>query len=217
MLDHGYTNLTAFHLACYNELGEMIVYEEYTSTKTTVKENAAAILKIISNLGLTEIMDYTVADPTIRNIQPIEGKSIHEEYGENGLYLVLGNNDVKAGILRTNGMFATNRLKITSNCHNLLTELPQYRWAKYTSSKIADRNNAQEVPVKKNDHSMDALRYGVMSRPEMTEAKDQPFGNVINAPRAIISEELKDEELLHLSYKAWDNPKVWDEILGDDW
>jgi phage terminase large subunit-like protein len=216
MLDHGYTNLTAFHLACYNEHGQVIVYEEYTSTKTLVKDNARAILGLIRRLGLHEIIDYTVVDPSVRNIQPIEGKSIHEEYGENGLYLVLGNNDVKAGILRVNGMIARNELKFTTNCENLIKEIPQYRWAKYTSSKTADRNNVQEIPTKKDDHSMDAIRYGMMSRPEMFTNKDQPVGNVLNAPEAI-GEEYRDRELMKLSYKQWDDPPIWDDILGSDW
>jgi phage terminase large subunit-like protein len=217
MLDHGYTNLTAFHLACYNELGHVIVYEEYTAAKTLVKDNAAAILGLIKRLGLQEIIDYTVADPSIRNTQPIEGKSIHQEYGENGLYLVLGNNDVKAGILRVNGMLARNELKITSNCENLITEIGQYRWAKYASSKTSDRNNPQEQPTKKNDHSMDALRYGMMSRPEMYEPKDKPVGNILNAPEAINSDEFYDKEFLKTPYRELDNPGIFDEILGTDW
>lgn len=217
MLDHGYTNLTAFHLACYNELGQVIVYDEYTAAKTLVRDNAKAILRRIKELGLQEIIDYTVADPSIRNTQPIEGKSIHQEYGENGLYLVLGNNDVKAGILRINGMLARNELKFTSNCENLISEVSQYRWAKYTSSKTADRNNPQEQPTKKNDHSMDALRYGMMSRPEMYTSKDAPVGNILNAPEAINSDNFFDKEFLKVPYSTYDNPGVFDEILGTDW
>jgi phage terminase large subunit-like protein len=217
MLDHGYTNLTAFHLACYNELGQVIIYEEYTAAKQLVKENARAILGLIKRLGLQEIIDYTVADPSIRNTQPIEGKSIHQEYGENGLYLVLGNNDVKAGILRVSGMLARKELKITANCENLISEIGQYRWAKYSSSKTADRNNPQEQPTKKNDHSMDAIRYGMMSRPEMYTSKDAPVGNILNAPEAIDTDNLKDKDLMKLSYKEYDHPAVFDDILGNDW
>lgn len=217
MLDHGYTNPTVFHMACYNELGDVIVYDEYVATKTLVRDNAKAILGMIDRLGLKEIIDYTVADPSIRNTQPIEGKSIHEEYGENGLYLVLGNNDVKAGILRINGMLAANKLKFTTNCENLLTEIPQYRWAKYSSTKTADRNNVQEIPTKINDHSMDAIRYGMMSRPEMYSPRNEPVGNVLNAPEAINQDDRRDPDLLHLTHREYDNPGIFDEILGSDW
>jgi phage terminase large subunit-like protein len=217
MLDHGYTNPTAFHLACYDEHGNVIVYEEYIATKTLVRDNAREILGLIRRLGLQEIIDYTVADPSIRNTQPIEGKSIHEEYGENGLYLVLGNNDVKAGILRVNGMIARKQLKFTSNCENLMKEIPQYRWAKYSSSKTADRNNPQEQPTKKDDHSMDAIRYGMMSRPELFGGKNQPVGNILNAPEAIVDGVLMDAELKKLTYKDYDNPGIFDDILGNDW
>jgi hypothetical protein len=131
--------------------------------------------------------------------------------------LVLGNNDVKAGILRVNGMIARNELKFTTNCENLIKEIPQYRWAKYSSSKTTDRNNPQEMPTKKDDHSMDAIRYGMMSRPEMFGAKDQPVGNILNAPTAIVDGVLKDRELEKLTYKEYDHPAIWDEILGTDW
>jgi len=217
MLDHGYTNLTAFHLGCYDEHGRIIIYKEYTSTKTLVKDNAKAIQAIIHELELESRLDYIVADPSIQNVNGITGSSIQNEYAENGCYLVLGNNDVRAGISRMNAMLKTKTLLVTDDNENLLRELPQYRWAKYSSSKLQQRRNPQEMPVKKNDHSLDAVRYGIMSRPQLMTPIPTPVGNVLNASSAIANSEERVDDMLTAGYKQWDNPEVFDDILGSDW
>lgn len=216
MLDHGYTNLTAYHLGCYDEHGRVIIYWEYIANKTLVKDNAKAILEINKDLLLEEKLDYIVGDPSIQNTEPIKGSSIQNEYAENGVYIVLGNNDVRAGISRMNAMLRDNRLLVTKNCVNLIKELPQYRWAKYSSSKLAQRKNPQEMPVKKDDHSLDAVRYGIMSRPQLVNSIPLPVGNVLNTVSAITDGNRVDTNLIP-NYKQWDNPEVFDDILGSDW
>jgi len=48
------------------------------------------------------------------------------------------------------------RLVITSNCRNLIAQLPVLP---------LDKNNPEDINTKAEDHLYDALRYGVMSRP----------------------------------------------------
>lgn len=50
----------------------------------------------------------------------------------------------------------TSKLKIFSNCRNLIRTLPMLP---------LDNNNNEDVETKAEDHAYDALRYGVMSRP----------------------------------------------------
>jgi phage terminase large subunit-like protein len=50
------------------------------------------------------------------------------------------------------------RLHIAKRCKNLLRELPMYRWKEAT-----DKQDAKREPVKKDDHSVDDLRYIVHS------------------------------------------------------
>jgi hypothetical protein len=48
------------------------------------------------------------------------------------------------------------RLVITSNCTNLIAQLPIIP---------LDKNNPEDIDTKSEDHLYDALRYGIMSRP----------------------------------------------------
>jgi hypothetical protein len=50
----------------------------------------------------------------------------------------------------------------------------------------------------------------------MYTSKDAPVGNILNAPEAIDTDNLKDKDLMKLSYKEYDHPAVFDDILGND-
>lgn len=66
-------------------------------------------------------------------------------------------NSVLDGIRTVSSLFAYGRLLIHRSAVGLLTELPGYSW----DDKAAERG--EDKPLKINDHSVDALRYGVHS------------------------------------------------------
>jgi phage terminase large subunit len=144
---------------------DILVFDEYYESERLVRENAQAYNAKLKELGIVEV-DYMVGDPSTQNRDPITGTSIRQEYGEHGVWYMLGNNDVRAGLLRVKSAFEDGRLKITSNCTNTIREARTYKWKKPISNKVQARNNLMEEPVKRNDHAMDALRYGVMSLPK---------------------------------------------------
>jgi phage terminase large subunit-like protein len=185
MLDHGYTNPTAILFGCYDFEGKIVIYDEYYHTKRTVKENAEGFLEKVKEHKLESKLEYIVGDPSIRNTTPITGTSVQQEYADNGVYITLGNNDVYAGIMRVQGRMKEGLIRISNICEDTIREHRSYRWAKYASSKIEARNNRKEEPVKKDDHTCDALRYGVASRPMIPGEIDIPFTNVLNAPVAV--------------------------------
>jgi phage terminase large subunit-like protein len=168
--DHGLRNPTAILFFAVGPDQEIIQFEEYYVTDRLVKENAEAYVELVSELGLE--IDYMVGDPSTKNTDPITGTSIRQEYGEHGVWYMLGNNDVRAGILRVKSALNDGRLKITSNCTNTIREARTYKWKKPVSSKVQARSNLLEEPVKRNDHAMDALRYAIMSLPE-TEKEER--------------------------------------------
>lgn len=64
-------------------------------------------------------------------------------------------NEIMPGIETVSSMLQQGRLRIFSTCENLLTEISSYVWDPKRQEVGQDR------PVKKNDHAVDALRYGV--------------------------------------------------------
>lgn len=170
-MDHGYTNATSWHWSAIDREGRMIVYDEYYKTKELVKTHAAIVLARNQQHGI--IPSYSVGDPSIRNIDPITGTSIHLEYIEHGVPIILGNNDFVAGseVVRRKfgGPDVPPSLFITRNNPNLIWELKRYRYALWANKKMDRDKNPQEKPHKKNDHACDDLRYGVASRPQVED------------------------------------------------
>lgn len=66
-------------------------------------------------------------------------------------------NTVLTGIRQVSSLLATDRLKVSASCGNLIREIPGYSW----DTKAAARG--ENVPVKQDDHFCDGLRYGVHS------------------------------------------------------
>lgn len=89
-------------------------------------------------------------DPASRGRGQDDGKRLFSQYHDLGLNLVLADNSVEAGILAVWGAFEAGRLKIFSSCTGLLTEKRLYR-----------RDDKGKI-VKKQDHRLDALRYGFL-------------------------------------------------------
>lgn len=97
-LDHGLNNPTAVLWTAIHTRGYVVVFDEHYRSDWTIEQHAAAIKLKIKQHG--RVPDIMVADPSIQNRTPITGTSIHTEYAKHGLGFMLGNNDVKAGILR---------------------------------------------------------------------------------------------------------------------
>jgi len=217
MLDHGLRNPTAILFGAVGPDDDIIIFHEYYQTDNLVYQNAQeynSIVKMFQEELRAEnrefIIDYMVGDPSTQNRDPITGTSIRQEYGENGVWYMLGNNDVRAGILRVKSVIGSGRLKVTENCTNLLREARTYKWKKPVSSKVQARSNLLEEPVKRNDHALDALRYGIMTLPKTEkEEREEKLAAI--------------KELMPFSTtaKVWDNPikignedKLFDEHLG---
>ena len=154
----------------------------YTLYRILLRENAAEYRRRLRELRVK--ISYVVGDPSIQNTSAITRTSIQTEYVEHGVPIALGNNDVRGGIARVQNRFAKRLLFVSRRCRHTLRELNNYRWDRYASTKIEVRRNKKETPLKRNDHCMDALRYGVMSRPAYQDELDESVGNVLNLPEA---------------------------------
>jgi phage terminase large subunit len=74
-------------------------------------------------------------------------------------------NAVKDGINTVSTLFALDRLRIHESATGLIDEIPGYSWDDAAAAKGEDK------PIKQDDHSCDALRYGVRT----TESLWRPY------------------------------------------
>jgi hypothetical protein len=181
-MDHGWANPTVFLFCAYTDSGHVIVFDELYESRILVKDWARKVQAHKEVLNISTV--YCVGDPSIQNKNAVTGTSVQSEYQENGLGIALGNNNVGAGIVRIQNLFASKKLFISERCEHLLKEIEEYRYDKFASSKMAQRRNLKDNPLKKNDHCLDALRYGIMSRPALETEEDFKLGNPLDLPTA---------------------------------
>ncbi len=104
----------------------------------------------------------------------IEGEEIEysviEDFYDNGWDFGTAANDWDAGVTRVREYMKIDNTGepylyiFADKCPKLTWELMHYRYKENTEA-TARANNEPEKPVKKDDHSMDALRYLLMTRP----------------------------------------------------
>jgi phage terminase large subunit-like protein len=187
-LDHGLNNPTAVLWIAIDQNGFGVVFDEHYAKEWTIDMHAKEIQKRVREHGRAP--DLFVADPSIGARNGVTGTSIQQEYIKHGIVWTLGNNDVKAGIvrvkkywrpieyvgLRKHPLFVRDddpafntfpRLRISPKCSNLIWELKRYRWKTYANKKLAYENNAYDEPHKKDDHAADSLRYALMTQPDL--------------------------------------------------
>jgi phage terminase large subunit-like protein len=186
-LDHGLKNPTAVLWMAVNEYGFCVVFDEHYRNELVIEEHATLIKEKIKAHG--RFPDILVADPSIRNRLANTGVSTHQEYAKFGLPFTLGNNDIKSGIVRVKRYFGTaplvagvnyrshplfpkagdsySRLRIAPNCSNLIKEGKLYRFKTYANKRLNDERNPYDEPNPKDDHALDALRYMIMTQPDL--------------------------------------------------
>lgn len=176
-MDHGLNNPTCWLWAAVGPDGQVIIHNEHYEAGQLVNYHAARVHQV--NSDHQRIPDYYVGDPSIRNTDPITGTSVLLEYMDCGIPIVLGNNDVAAGLNKVShyleGTQGVPRLYITRNCVNLLNEIQRYRWSTWATKKHNFEKNKKEEPHKKDDHAVDTLRYIIASRPEMDDGPRSPY------------------------------------------
>lgn len=217
-LDAGYTNPTAvLYHAVHKRTGVVVTYREHYKAEWTVEQHAEMLKAIekehTEQHGITYFL--SVADPAIKQRQQTTGHSIQIEYSKHGIYWALGNNNVEAGNDKMNNYLRLGKWFITEDCPNLIRETRRLRVAEYATSKLREKNNKQEKPVKKNDHSCDSARYFFSFQPDLdpntpTPKKIEP-PNLLGAPTIRVGFQQFDTNLQKQSEQIY----VIDENVGE--
>jgi len=170
-LDYGHTAQSALYWASIDPQGKMYVYRELYKTGLTFSSLAD---EWVSHTPANEEIDYLVADPSIwakkgENAFGLSGAEIFQqrvkELTKKDIRLERANND------RFNGWAAVreylkpfieqnktiSKLRVFSTCVNLIRTFPD---------QVHDINNPEDLDTTQEDHALDSLRYGIMSKPE---------------------------------------------------
>lgn len=150
-------------LAYADSIGRVTVFDEIRPPQGTVIKEVCRLAKEALHGWGVDALDYSVIDPAALNRSDQTGRSARDEYARHGLPARPGDNAVSVGIGRVSALLdKPGWLRVSSVCEKLLNEFLTYRWKGSQRAEDAPR----EGPVKRDDHSLDALRYGVMSLPE---------------------------------------------------
>ena len=79
---------------------------------------------------------------------------IQDALRRRGIRVIGADNTMDRGIITTDYNLRHGKVKINPICKNLLAEMTSYAWS---------TNAGDDRPIKRNDHAVDALRYGAMN------------------------------------------------------
>lgn len=151
--DYGIQNANVF-LLWRKEKGterHVILKECYYSGREEHKQKTVSELVTMLDEMLEGITpERVIVDPS--------AAALIVEMRKRGYAVKQADNDVLDGIADVSTMLMKDRIAVDRSCKNTINEFGVYCW----DDKAAERG--QDVPVKTNDHAMDAIRYYVRTR-----------------------------------------------------
>ena len=146
--------------------GRLHVLAEYVFRRTTTAEVAMEITRRTRELVGKRPIRYTVADPAMWTKEGQTGESMAETMERYGVTMVRGDHDRINGWNRLRHWLtdapapadqeAQPWMRVAHACPYLIRTVP---------TAIMDRHRPEDLDTRGDDHALDALRYGVMSRP----------------------------------------------------
>jgi hypothetical protein len=137
------------------------VFDDGLIQDGTVEDYVALIQATNGKWGLKD--PGYVIDPAARQRDKTNAVTVQTALASLGIFTENGQNDVEAGIQQVRGRLQHQRLWISPECRGLQDEADDYAFE--------EREDGKAVPIKGNDHRLDALRYGCMARPFWPEVE----------------------------------------------
>ncbi len=182
MLDYGHEAASALYWAAVTPDSKVVIFRELYRSGLTFSKLAE---EFVASSPSGEKVEYLVADPSIWSVKGeadtgLSGAEIFEarvrELTKNsqykGIRLERGNNDRVNGWAVTREYLrpyahddkTTAKLQIFDTCPNLIRTFPL---------AIHDERNPEDIDSDGEDHALDSLRYGLMSRPKPSSTPEQ--------------------------------------------
>lgn len=176
-IDPGLKNPLSCHFYAVDYDGVIYVCGEHYQSGLSVEQHAEKIKEVANKLSwrtdskgrLSALIDSAANQKTLAGV-----RSVAELFYDNGIMVNTNvDKDLFTGINRIKSYFKNDKIFIFKNCVNLIREIKGYMWGK------------EDVPVKKDDHSLDELRYYVMTKPKKIQPLMAKSEITINKERLI--------------------------------
>lgn len=133
------------------------------------------------------------------------------ELAQYGIYCQPAENDIVAGTERVKSWMFNDQLYISeSRCPNTIKQLKAYRWAENISPK--DESTRKEKVYKKDEDLCDALRYALMTWPQLPKAK---ITGALERDISLLPSDMQD--VIKRMRRIEKEPKEPDSVVGDFW
>lgn len=203
-IDFGVQNPTAVLHVAEDKDGNLYVYDEIYNGYDNVQLLARDIKH--KELGEEDIIAYRVGDTSAGSKEMTSGESIRQQLADLGIEFENPDKDIIAGIAKVSQYLKNKKLYIMANCVNTIEEFKLYRWEK---SRMGSELNLREKPLSWKNHALDALRYVIMSRPDLFDMEEGP-------PRAKTSNDIMWDRVKRLTSKV-DDSEDYMEDNDTDW
>lgn len=149
-IDFGFTNPTAILTIVRDRNDVYWVTDELYKTNLTTD----AIAEYVISKGYNKIYPDPASPEAIKHLTD-KHLNVYE--------VSKGKDSIATGIAMVRELFKQGRIRIHESCKNLIWELETYAYP-----ERRENNNEAEVPLKENDHAVDALRYCLMTNKPVT-------------------------------------------------
>jgi hypothetical protein len=177
--DYGMASPYCYLCGFADHFGNVMLLDGLYKKEVTVNDQILAIKGIRDTYRVPDDQ-VVLADPDVFRRKSGDGKTvgtaISDIFSDGGIWLTRGNNDIRAGITKVHqylvpqkfhrnpitGVLNAPYLYVSSKLQFVHDEFGEYRWAKNSFGDNEDK------PVDKNDHAMDAIKYMLSHRPEVS-------------------------------------------------
>lgn len=176
-LDYGQLRPSAVYWLAIDHDGRIYVYRELYETGHTYKTLAQRIGEMTPNV---EKIDYTSADPAVFAKTNESARDGDEIFYEEGVPIDPANNNRILGWDLFRDYLRNDMIKFFSTCTQAIRTIP--------SLVYSARGNPEDLDSDGDDHAADSIRYGLMSRPPLTDQQrqtntpDNPYQNDPDSP-----------------------------------
>lgn len=179
--------------------GILYIRKEFKYSHMTVDKVVEKVKEIDVELGIrssvddySRILRYSVMDKALKGTNTsssesgmLTGETYQETFNNCGMPIVLSNSDRKQGWGRVR-----ENIKLRPDNRPTIIIHPECRYLIRTfAAAVSDKSDPEDVDTSMDDHALDALRYGAMTRPSPTTTRKKPSNRSFNAVRAQMMKE----------------------------